>query len=148
MNASLRMLMEKVGTGESFGGSRLDSRWVTVAFTWNGLRSLGVNEPSLATFPEEFRQGMAARAQILGTTGANHPANWVEGMTGPDLHAIIVLFAPAMLASANDVGKSMRLSYRLARACRSSPPWISRQYRDLTMLMSTSATVIGFRSQR
>jgi hypothetical protein len=27
-------------------------RWVTVAFTWNGLRALGVDEASLATFPE------------------------------------------------------------------------------------------------
>jgi hypothetical protein len=34
-------------------------RWVTLAFTWNGLRALGVGKESLATFPEEFRQGMA-----------------------------------------------------------------------------------------
>ena len=48
-------------------------RWVTLAFTWNGLRALGVPEESLATFPEEFRQGMAARADILGDTGADPP---------------------------------------------------------------------------
>ena len=46
-----------------------DKRWVTVAFTWNGLRALGVDEASLATFPEEFRQGMVARAETLGDTG-------------------------------------------------------------------------------
>ena len=45
-------------------------RWVTLAFTWNGLRALGVPEESLATFPDEFREGMAARADILGDTGA------------------------------------------------------------------------------
>ena len=45
-------------------------RWVTLAFTWNGLRALGVPEESLQTFPEEFRTGMAARADILGDTGA------------------------------------------------------------------------------
>ena len=50
-----------------------DRRWVTVAFTCNGLRALGVDEASLATFPEEFRQGMVARAQMLGDTGANTP---------------------------------------------------------------------------
>ena len=66
---------------------------MTVAFTWNGLRALGVDETSLATFPEEFRQGMAARAEILGDTGANHPDNWVGGLAGPDLHAIAILFA-------------------------------------------------------
>jgi Dyp-type peroxidase family len=66
---------------------------VTVAFTWTGLRALGVDEASLATFPEEFRQGMAARAGMLGTTGANHPEHWVGGLASPDLHAIVVLFA-------------------------------------------------------
>ena len=70
-----------------------DKRWVTVAFTWNGLKALGVDETSLATFPEEFKQGMAARAEILGDTGANHPDNWVGGLASADLHAIAILFA-------------------------------------------------------
>ena len=64
-----------------------------MAFTWNGLRALGVDEAALATFPEEFRQGMVARAQVLGDTGANHPDNWVGGLASPDLHAIVILFA-------------------------------------------------------
>ena len=68
-------------------------RWITVAFTWNGLRALGVPEDALATFPEEFREGMAARADILGDTGTNHPDNWVGGLAGDDLHAIAILFA-------------------------------------------------------
>ncbi len=70
-----------------------ERRWVCVAFTWNGLRALGVDETSLATFPEEFRQGMAARWQILGDTGSNHPDNWVGGLAGPELHAVAILFA-------------------------------------------------------
>ena len=70
-----------------------DKRWVTVAFTWNGLKALGLDETSLATFPEEFKQGMPARAEILGDTGANHPDNWVGGLASPDLHAIAILFA-------------------------------------------------------
>jgi Dyp-type peroxidase family len=52
-----------------------------------------VDEASLATFPEEFQQGMAARAEILGDTGANHPDHWVGGLASPDLHAIVILFA-------------------------------------------------------
>jgi Dyp-type peroxidase family len=68
-------------------------RWITLAFTWNGLRALGVPEDALATFPDEFREGMAARADILGDRGANHPANWVGGVAGDDLHAIAILFA-------------------------------------------------------
>src|SRR4029078_8476335 len=42
---------------------------------------------------EEFKQGMPARAEILGDTGANHPDNWVGGLASPDLHAIALLFA-------------------------------------------------------
>jgi Dyp-type peroxidase family len=90
-------LAEILGTVQSSAEVRAsvekDRRWVTVAFTWNGLGALGVDEASLATFPEEFRQGMAARADILGDTGANHPDHWVGGLAGPDLHAIVILFA-------------------------------------------------------
>jgi deferrochelatase/peroxidase EfeB len=86
-------MLDKVGIAKEVGSTEPDSRWVTVAFTWNGLRSLGLDEKSLATFPAEFRQGMAARAQILGTTGANHPEHWVGGLASPELHAIVVLFA-------------------------------------------------------
>lgn len=68
-------------------------RWITLAFTWNGLRALGVPEDSLATFPEEFREGMAARADILGDTGPNAPEHWVDGLAGDDIHAIAILFA-------------------------------------------------------
>ena len=86
-------LVDKVGTGKSVGSASPDARWVTLAFTWNGLRSLGLEEASLATFPEEFRQGMAARAEILGTTGANHPDRWVGSLASRELHAIAILFA-------------------------------------------------------
>ena len=91
--AWLMGIIEKVRSAKGVGSNNADSRWVTVAFTWNGLQALGVDEASLATFPEEFRQGMAARAAILGTTGANHPDHWVGSLASPDLHAIVVLFA-------------------------------------------------------
>ena len=68
-------------------------RWVTAAFTWDGLRALGLDEASLASFPEEFKHGMAARAEVLGDTGLNAPEHWVGGLASPDLHAIVILFA-------------------------------------------------------
>jgi Dyp-type peroxidase family len=87
-------LLDKVQSAAEVEASVSSSRrWVTLAFTWNGLRALGLDEPSLATFPEEFRQGMVARAEMLGDTGANHPDNWVGGLASPDLHAIAILFA-------------------------------------------------------
>src|SRR5690348_14896470 len=92
--AWLAGILDKVGTAQGVEAKgAADTRWVTVAFTWNGLRALGVDEASLATFPEEFRQGMVARAEMLGDTGANHPDNWVGGLASPSLHAIVILFA-------------------------------------------------------
>ena len=92
--AWLEAIREKVPSAKAVAGTvNLEKRWVSVAFTWNGLRALGVDEASLATFPEEFRQGMAARWQVLGDTGTNHPDNWVGSVAGPQLHAIAILFA-------------------------------------------------------
>lgn len=87
------MLEQAQSIQEARASLEQDKSWVTIAFTWNGLRALGVEENSLSTFPEEFKQGMVARAEILGDTGRNHPDNWVGGVTGPDLHAIAILFA-------------------------------------------------------
>jgi Dyp-type peroxidase family len=92
--AWLTELLDKVQSAEDVRATMDSSmRWVTLAFTWNGLKALGVSEDSLATFPDEFREGMAARADILGDTGANHPDNWVGGLASDDLHAIALLFA-------------------------------------------------------
>ena len=70
-----------------------DQRWVSIAFTWNGMRALGLDETSLATFPDEFKQGMKRRAEMLGDAGDNHPEQWLGGLAGDDLHAIAILFA-------------------------------------------------------
>ena len=91
--AWLAGLIDKVGTAQGVGSSILDSRWVTIGLTWNGLRALGLADAKLATFPEEFRQGMAARADVLGLTGANKPDHWAGGLSTPNLHAIAILFA-------------------------------------------------------
>ena len=93
-SAWLGRVIDKVHSAKTMKDSvAQDSRWVTVAFTWNGLRALGVDQASLATFPQEFQQGMVGRAQMLGDAGANHPDNWVDNTASPDLHAIAILFA-------------------------------------------------------
>ncbi len=92
--AWLAGILDKVQSAAAMQASvDANRRWVTVAFTFNGLRALGVDEASLATFPDEFRQGMVARAQILGDEGKNHPDHWVGGLASPDLHAVVMLFA-------------------------------------------------------
>jgi deferrochelatase/peroxidase EfeB len=92
--AWLSELLDKVQSAADVQATMDSSdRWVTLAFTWNGLRALGVPEQSLASFPDEFREGMAARAGILGDTGAAAPVHWVGGLAGEDLHAIAILFS-------------------------------------------------------
>jgi signal transduction histidine kinase len=71
--AWLAAILDKVYRAEAVRASiNSDKRWVTVAFTRNGLCVLGVTEPSLTSFPWEFHQGIVARAQILGDTQTNH----------------------------------------------------------------------------
>src|SRR6478735_3828435 len=87
-------LIPTVGTASSvLAANPMDMRWVSLAFTFNGLRKLGLDEESLTSFPEPFRQGMAARTQMLGDTGVNHPDNWEDHMASEDLHAVVILFA-------------------------------------------------------
>lgn len=89
----LRTMTEKVTTAAAVRSGQLDARWVTVAVSWNGMRALGLDDLSLASFPKEFRQGMAARSEVLGLTGANDPLYWRGGLASADLHAIVILFA-------------------------------------------------------
>jgi Dyp-type peroxidase family len=92
--AWLSELIDRVDSAtEAIAGMDGTQRWITLAFTFNGLRALGVSEESLASFPDAFREGMAARGAILGDTGASHPGNWVGDLASEDLHAIAILFA-------------------------------------------------------
>ena len=47
-----------------------------LAFTGQGLRATGLSEDEVELFPEEFRQGMAARGGLLGDVRNNHPRRW------------------------------------------------------------------------
>lgn len=87
-------LLDTVGVASTvLAANPTDMRWVSLGFTHNGFKALGIDDGSLATFPEPFRQGMAARADILGDTGNNHPDHWEDQMASPDLHAVLILFA-------------------------------------------------------
>jgi Dyp-type peroxidase family len=79
-----------------------------VALSFQGLKALGVPADTLASFPEEFRQGMAARAEILGDTGESAPEHWESPLGSPEVHMAIVALAPdatqlePVLAEANN----------------------------------------------
>ena len=50
--------------------------WLGVGMTYAGLEALGLPPPTLQSFPETFRAGMASRATQLGDIGLNAPENW------------------------------------------------------------------------
>lgn len=49
---------------------------LNLAFTADGLRALGLSDAQLEVFPMEFREGMQARASVLGDVRINHPRRW------------------------------------------------------------------------
>jgi Dyp-type peroxidase family len=60
--------------------------YTNVAFTFEGLRQLGLSDTELARFPKEFREGMEARAGLIGDVQSNHPTNWsLPEWNWPDL---------------------------------------------------------------
>ena len=119
-----------------------DNRWVTVAFTWNGLRALGVDEASLASFPEEFRQGMVARAEMLGDTARIIPKTgsevWPVRTCMPSSFSL-----PATTRSASGARRSTRNSSRSATAWKCSRHLIWRQRRHSIMRTTISVTATG-----
>jgi deferrochelatase/peroxidase EfeB len=54
-----------------------DTQLVNLALTLEGLRTCGLTAAQLDAWPPEFRQGMAARAGLLGDVRWNHPRRWV-----------------------------------------------------------------------
>ena len=67
---------------------------VQLAFTATGLAVLGLDAAALATFAQEFREGMDAdeRTRLLGDTAENAPAGWEFGQ-GDGVHALLMLYA-------------------------------------------------------
>ncbi|MET0792588.1 MAG: Dyp-type peroxidase [Polyangiaceae bacterium] len=82
----------------SGGSSVIDSKrpkiTTNIAFTFEGLKRLGVPQASLQTFPEEFAMGMTARRDILGDDGPSAPATWDPIWQSPDpVHIFISINA-------------------------------------------------------
>ena len=68
--------------------------WLTVAFTYRGLEALGVPEASLESFAPEFKEGMAARAAVLGDVGDSSPVNWEKPLGTADVHVALAVLSP------------------------------------------------------
>ena len=65
---------------------------LNLSFTYTGLAALGVDAALLATFPEDFREGMAARAHLLGDVGESAPEHWEAGLGTGEAHVLVTLY--------------------------------------------------------
>ena len=89
----VRRLAAVVDSGRPGADPSRDA-WITVAFTYQGLKALGVPDDSLASFAPEFRQGMAARAVELGDVGESAPELWETPLGSSDVHVAIAALSP------------------------------------------------------
>ena len=87
----LRGLLDDVITAEPWEGSGPQTT-LNLSFTYTGLAALGVDEALLATFPEDFREGMAARAEFLGDVGDSAPEHWEPGLGTGEAHVLVTLY--------------------------------------------------------
>ncbi len=114
-----------------------DDTSLTVAFTYQGLKALGVPQESLDSFAPEFRQGMAARAQMLGDVGESAPANWEKPLGTSDVHVAI-----AVLTSNADQLQSIAERARIAQA---ELPGVELIWRQDCYQLATGRTSFGFK---
>lgn len=111
--------------------------WVAVALTYQGLRALGVPQESLDSFPLPFRQGMAARAAVIGDVGESDPARWEAPFGTSDVHLAVSALAPdaARLEKALERG----------RAALQETPGVEVIWQQEVHQLPTGRTSLGFR---
>jgi Dyp-type peroxidase family len=89
----------------------VEATWMNVAFTYEGLEKLGLPQGELDRFPEEFRQGMRDRAELIGDVGGNDPSQWPNGLGTATIHALMVVAAD----SDNDRRRAVKYFSRRAK---------------------------------
>jgi len=79
---------------DSAAGWRNDANaWIAAGISYANLEALGVPPDSLQSFPEAFRDGMAARARQLGDDGVNDPRNWDSPFGKGQVHIGLSIFS-------------------------------------------------------
>ncbi|MFE1192586.1 Dyp-type peroxidase [Streptomyces olivaceoviridis] len=111
--------------------------WVAVAFTHQGLRALGVPQESLDSFPQAFREGMAARAELIGDVGENAPAHWEEPFGTGDVHI-------ALSALASDATQ-LEQDLERAQVAYQETPGVRVIWEQDVHQLPTGRTTFGFR---
>ncbi len=114
-----------------------DDTSVTVAFTYQGLKVLGVPQASLDSFAPEFRAGMAARAEALGDVGESAPDQWEQPLGSSDVHVAIAVLSSER-AELDAVAER-------ARAAHAELPGIELIWKQDCYQLDTGRTSFGFK---
>jgi Dyp-type peroxidase family len=104
---SLGTVLPKVTTAADWEAPRPFT--LNVAFTYRGLATLGVPPDSLASFADEFRDGMATRNVVLGDVGASDPRHWTPPFGRRDVHIGVVISSHC----ADGLDEPVRVAQRL-----------------------------------
>jgi Dyp-type peroxidase family len=134
--AMLRRLLP-VTSGGLPDADRSQDAWVSVAFTYQGLKALGVPQESLDTFPRAFREGMAARAELIGDVGESAPVHWEAPFGTGDVHI-------ALSALASD-GAQLSKKLEQARVAFEDTPGVQVIWQQEVRQLPTGRTTFGFR---
>ena len=88
--------------GKYSDGSQKPDATLNIAWTYEGLKQIGVPEASLHSFPDAFSMGMKARREILGDDGASAPDAWdpVWGAPGENQTVHVLLWTNGVSTSA------------------------------------------------
>jgi Dyp-type peroxidase family len=78
---------------------------LNVFFSWTGLAAMGVPQHSLDSFPPEFKEDMAARAALLGDTGASDPEVWEFGNDPNKNHVFFAVYGRTLEERERMLGK-------------------------------------------
>jgi Dyp-type peroxidase family len=110
---------------------------LTVAFSYHGLEALGVPQPSLESFAPEFRDGMAARAALLGDVGESSPTNWESPLGSADVHVAIAVLSSDAAA--------LEIAAEKARLAHTALPGLELVWRQDCYQLATGRTSFGFK---
>jgi Dyp-type peroxidase family len=111
--------------------------WPAVALSFSGLKALGVPPETLASFPVEFQQGMAARADFLGDTGESAPERWEAPLGSPDVHLAIAALAPD--------AQQLEAALTRARQVLRELPGVTQIWHQDVYSLPTDRTSFGFK---
>src|SRR5262245_59369212 len=100
--AFLRRLTPHVDSAANWWSAK--TPWLDVGISYAGLKALGLSEDSLHSFPEAFREGMAARARQLGDAGVNDPQNWDQAYGKGEVHIGLSAFSDSEVDRRRIVG--------------------------------------------